>query len=459
MFEKLGIYGWDETQEDLLIASLVTGDPIILIGRHGSAKTYLAEQIAKALGVKFVAYDASKAMFEDVLGFPHIEKLKKGIIDYVPSEITIWDKDFVLIDELNRAIPEFQSKWLEIIRSRRITGCATSVKWVWSAMNPSSYSATQHLDDALIGRFAMFIYPPELSDMDEETRSKIARALGGSDAPALEYWLGNEFRRNGTSAETKSIAEIVKKASALFQEMRDKYSYMATWLAKFSSLISQETDGRVVLDGRRLGFMYRNILAVAAVRTVMGRPGGIKDMLGYVVKASIPFGLNESETEDENTIGVCVGLLESFFEDKETAETSFRLLTLPPCPEKLRLLLFSDVSDRVKEKVWMSIDHSIDGNLMIVVGGIAEARKAGIIPSGAVQTVLSRFSEMESPGMESNVTFHPFDSKYIDKLEELIDDPVKSLFVRPFSRVSDVHKLENLIRKVEEYFEILEEVR
>jgi MoxR-like ATPase len=80
-----------------------------------------------------------------------VEKLKHGVVEYVPSPVTIWDKELVLIDELNRAVPELQSKWLEIIRSRKIMGFQTQVKWVWAAMNPMSYSATNALDAALVG--------------------------------------------------------------------------------------------------------------------------------------------------------------------------------------------------------------------------------------------------------------------------------------------------------------------
>jgi MoxR-like ATPase len=162
ILEQFGIYGWKEQDENLAIASLLTGDPLLLIGNHGCAKTHLACRIAEALGRRFLVYDASKAMFEDVLGYPNVEKLKQGVVEYVPSPVTVWDKELILIDELNRAIPELQSKWLEIIRSRKIMGFPTKVKWVWAAMNPMTYSATQALDEALVGRFALFIYPPDV---------------------------------------------------------------------------------------------------------------------------------------------------------------------------------------------------------------------------------------------------------------------------------------------------------
>jgi len=177
ILEQLGIYGWQPQEENLLLTSLLTGDPLLLIGRHGCAKTYLTAQIARSLGKRFVAYDASKAMFEDVLGYPNLAKLKRGVLEYVPSPLTIWDKDMILIDELNRPLPELQSKWLEIIRSRRIMGLPTQVRWVWAAMNPQCYIGTQALDRAVLGRFALFVYPPEVLDMSEADRIKVTQAM------------------------------------------------------------------------------------------------------------------------------------------------------------------------------------------------------------------------------------------------------------------------------------------
>ena len=85
ILEQLGIYGWKEQDENLAMASLLTGDPLLLIGNHGSAKTLIANKVAEAMGRRSLVYDASKAMFEDVLGYPNVEKLKHGVIEYVPS--------------------------------------------------------------------------------------------------------------------------------------------------------------------------------------------------------------------------------------------------------------------------------------------------------------------------------------------------------------------------------------
>ena len=45
LLEQLGIYGFPEADETALIASFLTGDPALLIGEHGAAKTGLAKSI------------------------------------------------------------------------------------------------------------------------------------------------------------------------------------------------------------------------------------------------------------------------------------------------------------------------------------------------------------------------------------------------------------------------------
>ena len=44
LLNQLGIYGWPERDENLLLASLLTGVPMLLIGNHGCAKTHVARR-------------------------------------------------------------------------------------------------------------------------------------------------------------------------------------------------------------------------------------------------------------------------------------------------------------------------------------------------------------------------------------------------------------------------------
>jgi len=97
IFPCLGIYGWKEADENLALSSLLTGDPVLLVGSHGTAKTGLFMKIAEALGLRAISYDASKALFEDVLGYPNPKELLEGRVRYIGSDVTIWDNEFVLV--------------------------------------------------------------------------------------------------------------------------------------------------------------------------------------------------------------------------------------------------------------------------------------------------------------------------------------------------------------------------
>ena len=83
ILNQLGIFGWKEAEENLVLASLLTGDPLLLIGNHGCAKTHVANKVAQALGRKFLVYDASKAMFEDVLGYSPRRVQGRGRVGHV----------------------------------------------------------------------------------------------------------------------------------------------------------------------------------------------------------------------------------------------------------------------------------------------------------------------------------------------------------------------------------------
>jgi hypothetical protein len=436
ILEQLGVFGWKQKDETLLLASLLTGDPLLLIGNHGCAKTHIGNKVAQALGRKYLAYDASKCMFEDVLGYPDIEKLKQGLIEYVPSPVTIWDKELVLIDELNRAVPELQSKWLEIIRSRKIMGFSTNVKWVWAAMNPLTYSATQALDEALIGRFAFFIYPPDVLQMDEHDRIRVSTQLNGDDAPSLSEWT------NGITAGTVSTTEvttagermrqILTLAALHFLRLREQMSTLAEFLAKFADLLLRETKGEVALDGRRLGFIYRNLLANRAVEIAQAEIlettiPGFAASARYVVQSSIPIGLNNTSIKRDEAIHkmeVCFDLLSSYFTEGaelERVNLVYELFTTQSLMRKAELLLTHDLGELALSKAWtdlMAEDRDI--TLLAYTALQVEARRPGTIPQELLASLSAKvkagnLSSSWVPNLQND------DIEYIDEVNRLLD--------------------------------------
>ena len=284
MLEKLGIFGMEKV-ESAILAGLVTGDPVLLVGSHGAGKTLLSERLAEAMNVNFWAYDASKALFEDVLGFPNPGSLTSGQIEYVPTSISIWGKEFVLVDELSRANPSMQNKWLEVIRSRRIMGKdLPDLKYIIAAMNPPSYIGANPLDAALAGRFSFVVSVPEVSDMPEEAVSKILCQVSEDDAPMLA-----DKRRTLKCFELTSFIEQCRERMTTLPEKYDnKFSEYVMAINQF--MISRE----IALDGRRLGMIWRNLKSYLSV--VMEKEGSERpaledydDEICEAVSFSVPF--------------------------------------------------------------------------------------------------------------------------------------------------------------------------
>ena len=77
-FAAIGAYGFRKVQVALL-AALVTEDPLLLIGRAGTGKTYLLNSISEALGLEHRHYNASLIAFDDLVGFPWPDDAREGI--------------------------------------------------------------------------------------------------------------------------------------------------------------------------------------------------------------------------------------------------------------------------------------------------------------------------------------------------------------------------------------------
>ena len=63
----LGLLGWEKL-EPVLLAALTTREPLLLIGRHGTAKSFLLERLAQALGLIYRFYNASLINYDDLVG-------------------------------------------------------------------------------------------------------------------------------------------------------------------------------------------------------------------------------------------------------------------------------------------------------------------------------------------------------------------------------------------------------
>lgn len=287
----LGIHGYDAV-EDGFLTGLVLGEPILLVGDIGSAKTMLAERTAAALGMRFWAYDASKAVFEDVVGFPDPRAMQEGRVDYLQAPPTLWGKDFILVDELSRAPLGMQNKWLEIIQSRRLMGMALpELQMIVAAMNPTGMGGTMPLDPALAGRFTFILRVPEVHDLREEDRRKVIRSL--PPGYALRRGVAPSSRAGqGEGSPAQDLEALLERARQNFHWAESAMSEVA--MAYLDHVREHLKCRDLSLDGRRLAMMYRAVLGLVALHRAAGRlparlDGPPVDLFRHALDLTLPF--------------------------------------------------------------------------------------------------------------------------------------------------------------------------
>src|SRR6185436_9229822 len=183
----LGAYGF-EAHEPVILAALASGDPILLIGRSGTGKTFLLNSISEALGLEHRHYNASLISFDDLVGFPYPDEAKASV-RFLETPATVWGAESVLIAEISRCKPEHQNRLFSLVHERKIQGLAlTRLRYRWAAMNPCStdqsggeeYLGAEPLDPALADRFAVILEVGDWDALSDGDRKLVASPAGES---------------------------------------------------------------------------------------------------------------------------------------------------------------------------------------------------------------------------------------------------------------------------------------
>ena len=201
--ERLGAYGFGP-QESVILAALVTRDPLLLIGRSGTGKTFLLNSISEALRLAHRHYNASLISFDDLVGFPYPDDNKTSV-RFLETPATVWGAESVLIDEISRCKPEHQNRLFSLVHERKVQGLPLdSLRYRWAAMNPcgadtaggEEYLGSEPLDAALADRFAVIIDVGDWDALTDDDRRRIANPAGegvtadddGALASAIDAW-------------------------------------------------------------------------------------------------------------------------------------------------------------------------------------------------------------------------------------------------------------------------------
>ncbi len=263
--EPLGLYGWKKA-EPVLLAALLSEEPLLLVGAHGCAKSFVLERLAESLGMAFRSYNASLINYDDLVGVP-LPDATRTKLDYLASPESIWDAEVVFIDEISRTRPELQNKLFPIIYDRRVQGRRLSrLVYRWAAMNPpptdeelegddALYLGSEPLDAALADRFPYILSVPDWDDLSPADQKKV---------------LADQFagRHEFPVAIHELVAEARTRYGALVPELTPRLTaYVVTLVPKLRA-------AHYDVSTRRATMLLRCVIAVHAARDVLAKRTG-----------------------------------------------------------------------------------------------------------------------------------------------------------------------------------------
>jgi len=258
--EQLGLEGWTQ-YEPVLLAALASEEPLLLVGPHGSAKSFLLERLAGALGLEFRFYNASLINYDDLVGIP-IPSEDRAKLQYISTPSAIWDAEVVFFDEINRTKPELQNKLFPIVYDRRVQGVLLEkLRFRWAAMNPApsaegendglaTYLGAEPLDPALADRFSYLIEVPGWDKLTDKQRRSILRD---------QYKGAHDF--------AMAPQDLVNAVRVRLSELREDHSSLLE--DYILVLLRHLAEKSVRVSTRRASTIHRNILAVHAARQVL----------------------------------------------------------------------------------------------------------------------------------------------------------------------------------------------
>ena len=183
---------------DNMIAAILAGGHVLLIGVPGLAKTLLIQTISETLDLQFSRVQFTPDLMpSDITGTELLEEdhgTGKRSFKFAKGPVF---GNIVLADEINRAPPKTQAALLQAMQEHTVTVAGATYAlpepfFVLATQNPIEQEGTYHLPEAQLDRF-MFELRLGYPTKDEEER--IVSTTTGAQTAVLKAVLGAEELR------------------------------------------------------------------------------------------------------------------------------------------------------------------------------------------------------------------------------------------------------------------------
>ena len=279
----LEVFGFDKV-EPAILAALVTEDPLLLIGRSGTGKTFLLNSLSEELGLEHRHYNASLISFDDLVGFPFPDA-DNGGVKFLETPATVWGAESVLVDEISRCKPEHQNRLFSLDHERKVQGIPISnLRYRWAAMNPvtndqaglEEYAGSEPLDPALADRFSLLVWAVDWDDLSDEERLKVANP-------------GGEGKRSDDGGKLKKQLGLWRK-----EFLRQQKNCPLFILTYTTTVINVLNGAGVRISPRRSRLMARSLLAGEIVKGRRTQP-----LYKLILNCSLPHVAWGEEVENQ----------------------------------------------------------------------------------------------------------------------------------------------------------------
>ena len=249
---------------DNLVAALLAGGHVLLVGVPGLAKTLLVQTVAQALELTFNRVQFTPDLMpSDITGTELLEEdhaTGRRFFKFVKGPVFA---NVVLADEINRAPPKTQAALLQAMQEHAVTAAGQTHKlaepfFVLATQNPIEQEGTYPLPEAQLDRFMLMLkigYPSR----DEEERI-VAATTGDLDVeihPVLgtEHMLELQHLVRRLPAPPSVVSYAVKLARATrpdAPEATPNVRKYVSWGAgpRASQYLILGAKARAAMDGR-----------------------------------------------------------------------------------------------------------------------------------------------------------------------------------------------------------------
>ena len=242
---------------DMLLVALLSEGHVLLEGPPGTAKTFLAQSFATALGLDFGRIQFTPDLLPgDILG--------SNLFNFQTSQFTLTRGpifcDLLLADEINRTPPKTQAALLEAMQERRVTLDGETYPlgdsfMVVATQNPIENQGVYPLPEAQLDRFLFKLLVPYPA---EEEEARIVATYGKRSGPQRPADLGVVAVTNAAGIAAASAAlsqvtvadEITAYVVRLVRATREHAELTVGASPRAAVLLAGAARARAALEGR-----------------------------------------------------------------------------------------------------------------------------------------------------------------------------------------------------------------